>query len=106
MFSDLTPGLVAALRTREWRERGSRRVPQIALAPGRRPFLDPRKMVVVRETGREFGERAGQIGRVFAGESVEQHLKPNKMLLGKLKIFSLFPPACFSSPPPAPPSLR
>src|SRR6202453_5322631 len=90
MFSDLTPESVVALRIRGWRGRGSRDVPRIALAPGRRPFLDPRKVVVVRETGREFGEWARQVGRVLAGEGFEQHLQPSKMLLGKLKDFLMF----------------
>ena len=87
MSSDLRPGPVAALRIREWREGGSLRIPRIALAPGRRPFLDPREMVVVRETGNEFGERARQVGRVLAGEGVEQRLEPGEMLLGELEDF-------------------
>src|SRR5580698_6641076 len=83
MFSDWTLVPVAALGARESRKGGSLRIARIALAPGRRPLLDPREMVVVRETGGEFWEWARQIRRVLAGESVEERLEPSKMLFGE-----------------------
>src|SRR5262249_52584454 len=81
----LRRGPAGALRVRESRESGSWRVPGIALASGRRPFLDAREMVVVRETGYEFGERTRQVGRILAGERIEQDLKSGEMLLGELE---------------------